>query len=128
MKSTLGIVLILLAPGPAALAQPSAVHKTTLQARPFPPPIYGTVMIKTVVDKGGMVAPHTHPGVEMAYVVDGQALVKVKGKRDNSVYPGGSFSVPPDTVHSVQNVGPGPLTIVSTYVVDRSKPISTPAR
>ena len=31
------------------------------------------------------------------------------------------------TPHSVQNAGPGELTILSTYVVDRAKPLATPA-
>jgi hypothetical protein len=31
-------------------------------------------------------------------------------------------------VHSVQNVGAGVLTIVSTYVVDPDQPIATPVK
>jgi quercetin dioxygenase-like cupin family protein len=74
-----------------------------------------------------MVLRHTHPGVEMAYIVDGQALVKIMGRPDQTVATGASFAVPAETPHSVQNVGPGTLTILSTYVVDKSKPILTPA-
>jgi quercetin dioxygenase-like cupin family protein len=111
-----------------ASAQPNAVHKTTLQQQPFPPaPAYHSITVKTVVDPGGLVAPHTHPGVEMAYVVGGQAEVKIAGQADRSLAAGDSFSVPAGTVHSVRNQGPGPLTLVSTYLVDASKPIASPA-
>jgi mannose-6-phosphate isomerase-like protein (cupin superfamily) len=40
---------------------------------------------------------------------------------------GGSFSVPPHTVHSVRNDGEGPLVIISTYVVEMDLPLATPA-
>ncbi len=113
--------------GSAAIAQPSAVHKSTLQTMAFPNPTYNTVTVRALVDHGGIVARHTHPGVEMAYIVSGEALVKIEGRPDQTVPPGGSFAVPPQTPHSVQNVGPGALTILSTYVVDRSKPILTPS-
>lgn len=112
--------------GPSALlAQP--VQKTTLQEQPFPGPPNHTVMVRTVIARGAEVAPHTHPGVEMAYVVVGAAMVRITGRADQKLGPGGSFSVPKEVVHSVQNVGPDPLTIVSAYVVDKSKPIATPA-
>jgi quercetin dioxygenase-like cupin family protein len=111
----------------AAGAQPSPVHKTTLQDTPFPPPIYHTATVRTVVDPGGEVAPHTHPGVEMGYVLEGQATLNVRGKPPRSLAAGDSFSVPARTVHSVQNTGPGALTMLSTYVVDKRLPIASPA-
>jgi hypothetical protein len=49
-----------------ALSQPNTVHKTTSQHQPFPPPVYHTVTVRTVVEASGEVLPHTHPGVEMA--------------------------------------------------------------
>ena len=48
------LALAFLANGaPLAIAQPSAVHKTTLQTQDFPPPRDDTVTVQTVVDKGG---------------------------------------------------------------------------
>jgi quercetin dioxygenase-like cupin family protein len=112
--------------GSTAMAQPSTVHKTTLQSQAFPDPVYNTVTVRTLVDHGGAVLRHTHPGVEMAYIVSGDALVKIMGRPDQMLKAGDSFTVPPETPHIVQNIGPETLTIVSTYVVDRSKPIVTP--
>jgi quercetin dioxygenase-like cupin family protein len=120
--------LVALALASAAAAQPNAVHKTTLQDRPFPPPIYHTVTMRTVVDPGGEVAPHTHAGIEMGYILDGHAILKVRGSPQRSLTTGDSFSIPPRTVHSVANAGPGALTMLSTYVVERGLPIASPAR
>ena len=109
----------------AAGAQPSAVHKTTLQDQPFPPPRYHTVTVRTVGDPAGLVAPHTHPGLEIGYVLEGRAVLKVAGQPPRSLAAGDSFAIPVRTVHSVQNAGPGALTMLSTYVVERGQPIAS---
>jgi quercetin dioxygenase-like cupin family protein len=117
----------LLAVAAAPLAQPEAVHRETLQTRDVPAPTWRSELMRVHVDKGGLVARHTHPGLEIGYIDDGQALVKIAGQPDRTLSRGQSFSVLAGTPHSVQNTGPAELTILSTYVVDRSKPLATPA-
>jgi quercetin dioxygenase-like cupin family protein len=119
--------LLLVLPAHAANAQASAVHRTTLQDQDFPPPIYHSTTVKVVVDAKGIVARHTHPGVEMAYIAAGSAVLTTAGQPDRTLSAGDSFSIPAGTVHSVRNAGPGALTIISTYVVEKNKPIASPA-
>jgi quercetin dioxygenase-like cupin family protein len=128
-KSGLAVAVVLtaLAIASIASAQPGAVHKTTLQDQPYPPPKHHTVTVRTVVDAGGLVAPHTHPGLEMGYVLKGQAELRVAGQRPRVLYDGDSFAIPPRTVHSVKNTGGGALTMLSTYVVEQGQPIASPA-
>ena len=113
--------------GPAPPPAQQSLQRTTLQEQPFPGPVLHTVMTEAVVARGGEVAAHTHPGIEMAYIASGRALVRITGRPDQDVAAGGSFSVPDHVVHSVRNIGPGPLTMISTYVVDRRKPLASPA-
>jgi quercetin dioxygenase-like cupin family protein len=122
LAACLGLALCLQSGGAFA-----GVHKTTLQSQDFPPPIYRTVTVDTVIDRGSVVAPHTHPGLETAFIVAGKARLEVAGASPRTLSAGQSFAIPRMTVHSVTNIGTGPLTIVSTYVVDKSKPISSPA-
>lgn len=110
-----------------ALAQPLSVHKTPLQDQPFPDPPLHTTMVRTIIDPHGEVAPHTHPGLELAYVVSGDGMVTIDGQAPRSLVAGDSFAAPADTVHSVKNTASRPLILVSTYVVDMTKPIATPA-
>lgn len=128
MKRVMQLLFPILTAGltSAAGAQASAVHRTPLQDLPFPPPIYHTATVKAVVDPGGEVMPHTHPGAEMAYIVSGKAIVTRKGQPALALAAGDSFAIPPGTVHSVKNAGPGPLVMISTYVVDKSKPLVQP--
>ena len=111
----------------AATAQPQLIHRETLQTRDVPAPSWRSQLVRVSVDKGGLVARHTHPGIEIGYIEQGQAKVKIKGRPDQALNRGDSFAVLADTPHSVQNTGPGELVILSTYVVDKSKPLATPA-
>ena len=111
----------------AATAQPQMIHRETLQTRDVPAPSWRSQLVRVSVDKGGLVARHTHPGIEIGYIEQGQAEVKIKGRPDQALNRGDSFAVLADTPHSVQNTGRGELVILSTYVVDKSKPLATPA-
>jgi quercetin dioxygenase-like cupin family protein len=122
----LGLLIMMAAPS-IACAQPAAVHKTTLQDQPFPPAPLHTVTVRTLMDPGGEIQPHTHPGLEMAYVVEGRAEVTIRGRAGRILAAGDSFAMPQGAIHAVKNIGPGALTIVSTYVVDQTQPIASPA-
>ena len=37
---------------------------------------------------------HTHPGLEMTYILDGEAILSVDGRPDQALKPGDSFEVP----------------------------------
>lgn len=112
----------------AASAQTDAVHRTTLQEQQFPEPGYHTITVKTVIDPGGTVAAHTHPGAEMAYVESGGATLTVANAPPRTVASGDSFTIVQGTVHTLTNDGKKPLTVISTYVVERGKPVAIPAR
>jgi quercetin dioxygenase-like cupin family protein len=107
-------------------AQTDALHRTPLQDLDFPVG-YHSVTVRIVLDKGGTALAHTHPGVEMGYVLDGKAELTIRGQPTKAITTGDSFAIPANTVHTVVNNGPGALTLVSTYVVEKGKPLATPA-
>ncbi|MES2253571.1 MAG: cupin domain-containing protein [Pseudomonadota bacterium] len=108
-----------------AMAQATAVHRVPIQEQPYPAG-HQSLTVKTTVDKGGTVLPHTHPGVEMSYLLEGQGTLKIAGQPDRVVSAGDSFSIPAVAVHSLTNTGPGAITMVTTYVVEKDKPLATP--
>jgi quercetin dioxygenase-like cupin family protein len=110
-----------------AIPQSGKMHRSTLQDVPFPGPTYHTVTVKAEVDAGGEVPRHTHPGIEMAYVVSGEAILVAKGQPDRHLTAGDSFSIPQGEIHSVKNAGTGTLVLVSTYVVKQGQPLLSPA-
>lgn len=112
----------------AALAQTDTVHRTTLQEQQFPEPKYHTITVRTVIDPGGTVAAHTHPGAEMAYVESGSATLTLAPAAPRTLAAGDSFTIVQGTIHALTNAGKTPLTVISTYVVERGMPVAIPAR
>ena len=121
-------VILIAAAASAAVAAPSTpISRTQLQRLDFPADRYASILMKGVIVPHGIVARHTHPGIEIGYVEAGQALLSVAGQADRRLGRGDSFAIPPRTPHSLRNLTAGPLVVLSTYVVERDQPLSTPA-
>lgn len=71
---------------------------------------------------------HTHPGEEVAYVLEGQLEVTIEGKPVLVVKAGETFFIPSGAVHEGKNIGSTVAKVLGTYVVDKGKPLSTPAK
>src|SRR5215831_14241713 len=61
------------------------------------------VMARGEFDPGAVVPKHTHPGEEIAYVLEGEVTVEMAGKPPMVLKAGDVFFVPPGTVHSAKN-------------------------
>ena len=76
--------------------------------------------------KGGMIGFHTHDGDEAGYVVKGEVIWRVKGQPDKTLKAGDHFFNPRGSAHSVVASGDGG-TVFSTWIIDKGKPMATPA-
>jgi quercetin dioxygenase-like cupin family protein len=72
---------------------------------------------------------HTHPGDESGYVLRGRLILKTRGQPDRILNPGDSFFNERGAIHSlVAAPGGEGGTAVSTWIVDKGAPLSTPVR
>ena len=85
-----------------------------------------TLLMEVEVPAGVEVPRHTHPGVESAFVLEGEAELYVQGQEAVAVRPGEGFQIPAEVPHGVRKVEK-PLRLAITYVVDKDKPLVTPA-
>ena len=71
-----------------------------------------------------------HPAhiCEALYVLEGQVEVTIDGKPAVVVRPGETFFIPAGAVHEGKNAGSTVAKILGTYVVEKGKPLSTPAK
>jgi len=69
---------------------------------------------------------HTHPGDETAYVLTGSLILKIKGQPDRPLKPGDTFFIPRGVVHSLVTAPGSDGSAVSTWIVDKGKPLATP--
>jgi len=65
---------------------------------------------------------HSHPGVEIAYVLEGTMEYELNGKTV-VLKAGDALYIPAGTVHSARNLGTSNASELATYIVDKNKPI-----
>lgn len=107
-------------------AQAPGFTRTVLNRSETPGDTMVTLQVLVDVDPNGLVARHTHPGTETGYIVEGVGTFGMQGQPDRAVKAGDAFQVPPEVPHFVQN-GPARTRILSVYVVDKNKPLASPA-
>ncbi|MCL5043809.1 MAG: cupin domain-containing protein [Deltaproteobacteria bacterium] len=109
-----------------AYAQQAALKRTVLQKIDFPGKRWRTVIVLVELAPNGNVARHTHPGVEMGYVLEGETDLTIDGQPARHLKAGDSYRIPAAVPHSAK-AGDTTVKIVATFVVDKHKPFSSPA-
>jgi quercetin dioxygenase-like cupin family protein len=127
MKAVTLTVLSLALTGIVAAQQP-AFKRTVLQQADISVP--GREVVSAVAEFDPRATPgmHTHFGEEIGYVIEGTFLIEQAGKPPVTLQAGGSFLIPAGTVHNATNTGAGKGRILATYIVEKGKPLATPAK
>jgi quercetin dioxygenase-like cupin family protein len=87
---------------------------------------YVTMLGISEIAGGALTETHTHPGIESAYVLEGECDLVVDGQADRKLKPSDSYQIPPGVPHSLRN-GPKTAKIAVTFVVEKDKPLASPA-
>ena len=109
-------------------AQQPGFSRTILQKADISAPGREAVQITADFDAGAATGKHTHPGEEVGYVLEGPFVVAVEGKPPLTLKAGDHFFVPAGTVHEGRNAGSGKAKVLVTYIVEKGKPLATPAK
>ena len=109
-------------------AQQPAFKRTVLQRGDLSAPGREGVTALAEIPAGAAVGKHTHPGEEMAYVLEGSLLLEVEGKPPVTLKAGDVFFVEAGKVHDGKNVGNTTAKVVATYIVEKGKPLATPVK
>jgi len=75
---------------------------------------------------GGINPRHLHPSAITFYVLSGTGVWQEEGKPPVTLKAGDSFFNPRGSVHSIASADSGDTTVISTWIVDKGKPMSTP--
>ena len=128
MKITPSIpALALLAIAGAVVAQQAGFTRTALQTQDLSAPGRVAVQARAEFDPGAAAGRHTHPGEELGYLLEGQLELRIDGQPPRIVKAGETFFVPAGLVHDGVNTGSGKARVLATYVVEKGKPVATPA-
>jgi len=110
-----------------AAAQPSGLTRTPVLKADVAAPGNEAVVMRVEVAPGGAAGRHTHPGDEISYVLEGEGQLLIDGERPRTLKAGEAFVVPAGKVHDARNPGKAPMRLVGVYVVEKGKPLATPA-
>ncbi len=110
----------------AQTAAPGGFKRTIIKQTDGPMDGYVTVSARVEADPGVVIARHTHPGIESSYIVQGTLELSIDGEGTRTIAAGDGFQVAPRVPHSGKN-GDSKAIIVSTYVVEKGKPLASPA-
>jgi len=111
-----------------APAAPTGVKRTELQRWDVPGTAYTGVNVTVEFEPNSALGLHTHPGVEMTYVLSGTVTISVQGQPDKTYKAGEFFKIDGNVPHSAKNASSAPFKGVATYVVEKDKPLASPVK
>jgi quercetin dioxygenase-like cupin family protein len=129
---TLAALVSLAASGPIAAqplpaaASPPPIKRTLLQKVDVPTANYETITAIAELSPGVNIGRHTHFGPETGYVIEGDFTFLVDGKPPLALKAGDSYQVPPGVPHDARSGEKG-AKVLAVYVVEKGKPLATPA-
>ena len=119
-------VLILAVTG-VLLAQAPGITRTVVTRKDVSVPGREAVIARVEITPGGSAGRHTHPGDEISYILEGEGEILMEGQPAMKVKAGDGFVIPAGVKHDAHNTGSQTLKLVGVYVVDKGKPLATPA-
>lgn len=127
-KASLALIAFALAGTATVLfAQANGLKRTLLLKADVTFPGREAVVARVEVAPGARAGRHTHAGDEISYVLEGEAQLLIDGQPPRTVKAGESFLIPAGVVHDAHNTSDAPIKLVGVYVVEKGKPLATPA-
>lgn len=123
----LPIIAFALAAMTAAAAAQDGIKRTPLQKVDFPDG-YTTVTGLAEIQPGVSAGRHTHPGIETGYVLEGETVLSIDGQGDVTMKAGDSYVIPAGIPHDAKAIGEKPVKVLGIYVIERGKPLASPAK
>ncbi|MBB4276135.1 cupin domain-containing protein [Rhizobium mongolense] len=111
-----------------AQAQQLGIQRTDLLQRDLDVPGRELVQVRVDFEPGAVAAKHSHPGEEIAYVLEGSLEYQLGDRTPVTLKAGETLFIPAGVVHTAKNVGSGKATELATYIVKKGTPLVVPVK
>jgi quercetin dioxygenase-like cupin family protein len=108
----------------SAIAQQPGIKRTVLRSIDYPAG-YTTVTAIVELAPGACSGRHTHPGIDSGYVIQGDFVLKIDGKPEQTLKAGDSYETSSQTPHDACSISGNKL--IDTFVIEKGKPLASPA-
>jgi quercetin dioxygenase-like cupin family protein len=112
---------------PVLAQQPTVQRKVMMAPADLVAPGYQSAMVLVEIPAGGREGRHTHPGEVFGYIIEGSLALDHEGKPTSNYKAGEVFHIEAGKVHEGINNGSSPVKIMATFVVEKGKPLASPA-
>jgi quercetin dioxygenase-like cupin family protein len=120
-------VLGFVAAGSILWAQNPGLKRTVVYTGDVSVPGREAVVAQVEIAPGARAGRHTHPGDEISYVIEGEGELLIEGQPPRKIKAGDGFVVAAGLKHDAHNTGAQTLKLAGVYVVEKGKPLATPA-
>ena len=120
-------VVGLVAAASVLVAQTPGFKRTVVEKADVSVPGREAVVARVEINPGASVGRHTHPGDEISYVMEGEGEILIEGQPARKIKAGDGFVIAAGLKHDAHNTGTQMLKLAGVYVVEKGKPIATPA-
>jgi len=111
----------------ATIAQAPGIKRTLLQRVDIGNNMEVILGIAEIAP-GGSTGRHTHFGTEIGYTLEGSASLEIEGETPKLLKAGESYNIGSGKIHDAKVVGDTPAKVLAVYVVEKGKPLATPAQ
>ena len=108
-------------------AQNPGFERKVLDTADLSTPGKQAAVVDVIIQPGANIGRHTHPGEEATQIVEGQGELTIAGRPPRTVKAGEAFIVPSGVAHDIRNTGTTRLRAAVVFIVDKGKPLATPA-
>ena len=127
MNMTRMMVAVLIAGSGVALhvthAQQPGIKRTDALRHDLGVPGREVIQVRVDFDPGVAFGKHSHPGAEVAYVLEGTLEYQLEGQPPVTLKAGEALFIPAGTIHAAKNIGTGNAAELATYIVEKGKPL-----
>ena len=110
----------------ASPAEQPGTQRTDLLQRDLSVSGREVVQVRVDFDPGAIAAKHSHPGEEIAYVLEGVLEYHLEGGQPITLRVGETLFIPAGVAHAAKNVGTGKASELATYIVAKGSPLLMP--
>ncbi|MGO7541634.1 cupin domain-containing protein [Rhizobium ruizarguesonis] len=128
MKMIQAIALALVLGGAAAAHAEQPLQRTDLLKSDIDVPGHEVVQVRVDFAPGVLAPSHTHPGEEIAFVIEGTLEYQLEGRQPVTLKAGQSLFIPTGVTHSAKNIGGGKASELATYIVRKGARLVVPAK
>ncbi|OHV25070.1 cupin domain-containing protein [Rhizobium sp. RMa-01] len=104
------------------------LQRTDLVSNDIDVPGHEAVQVRVDFAPGVLAPNHSHPGEEIAFVLQGTLEYRLEGREPVTLKAGQSLFIPSGVVHAAKNVGNGKASELATYIVRKGEALVVPAK